>query len=173
MAAKACVQPTHFLGAWVRFLPSLCQGLKPKGTTVENKVKTTVRVVRVWSRRTCHLRVKASTPTNTSNNNKKLTKLSTETVLESLQASCYRYRHFEFTSSWLQNGLRPQVHQALAVWPPTGGKVCPMACERRPKKRSVHCSALVKETMPASTTTWHTQMRAVAAKAQRSLKVVL
>ena len=67
---------------------------------------------------------------------------------------------------------QPSSTHSSAVWPPTCEKVRPMPGALR-QKGSMRCSASVKETMPTYTTAWHTWMRAVAAKAQRSLKVML
>ena len=62
--------------------------------------------------------------------------------------------------------------QFSAVWPPTKEKVCPMACELRPKRAMGSCSASVKEGMPTSTTACLTLMRAAEAKAHRPTWIV-
>ena len=101
------------------------------------------------ARRTCHLRIKAPTQSNTSEETTKLTKQSAATVLESLQASRCRYRHFESTS-WPWNNLSPQVHIAQ----PSGLPLARRSAQCQ--KRSMRCSASVKETTPTYTTAWHT-----------------
>ena len=76
-----------------------------------NKVRPTVRVVGVWSLRTCHLRVESAHANQHIKRQHKIDQRE-KTVLGYLQASYFRYRHFEHTSPWPWNRLKSQEYEA-------------------------------------------------------------
>ena len=123
-------------------------------------------MVGVWSLRTCHLRVESAHANQHIKRQRKIDQKSKDGswVSPSVVLSIPSFRvHVAMAVEQAQDsGIR-----GSAVWPPTSEKVCPIACELRPKRAMRCCSASVKEGMPTSTTACLTPMRAADAKAPR------